>query len=53
MTLTPLTLHPQTPALEALRALRERGVDDAPVVEENNQPAGVLDVQDLLRAGIL
>lgn len=53
MTRTPLTLHPQTPALEALRALRERGVDDAPVVDENQLPAGVLDVQDLLRAGIL
>ncbi len=53
MTRTPLTLQPQTPALEALRALRERGVDDAPVVDENGQPAGVLDVQDLLRAGIL
>jgi arabinose-5-phosphate isomerase len=53
MTRTPLTLHPQTPALEALRALRERGVDDAPVIEENGQPAGVLDVQDLLRAGII
>lgn len=53
MTRTPLTLHPQTPALEALRALRERGVDDAPVIEEDGQPAGVLDVQDLLRAGII
>lgn len=53
MTRTPLTLHPQTPALEALRSLRERGVDDAPVIEENGQPAGVLDVQDLLRAGII
>ena len=53
MTRTPLTLHPQTSALEALRALRERGVDDAPVVDDNNQPAGVLDVQELLLAGVL
>lgn len=53
MTRTPLTLNPQTSALEALRALRERGVDDAPVVDENNQPVGVMDVQELLRAGVL
>jgi len=36
-----------------LRALQERGVDDAPVVDEANRPAGVLDVQELLRAGLL
>ncbi len=50
---TPLTLQPQNSALEALRALRERGVDDAPVVDENNAPVGVLDVQELMRAGVL
>jgi arabinose-5-phosphate isomerase len=53
MTRTPLALGPQTSAIEALRALRERGVDDAPVVDENNKPVGVLDVQELMRAGVL
>ena len=53
MTRTPLTLEPNTSAIEALRALRERGVDDAPVVDENDQPVGVLDVQELMRAGVL
>lgn len=50
---TPLTLQPQNSALEALRALRERGVDDAPVVDENDAPVGILDVQELMRAGVL
>jgi arabinose-5-phosphate isomerase len=53
MTRTPLQLSPPMPALDALRALQERGVDDAPVIGENGAPVGVLDVQELLRAGLL
>lgn len=53
MTRTPLSLSPQMLALEALRALQERGVDDAPVIDEHGTPAGVLDVQELLRAGLV
>ncbi len=53
MTRTPLSLSPQMLALEALRALQERGVDDAPVVDETGAPVGVLDVQELLRAGLV
>lgn len=53
MTRTPLSLSPQMLALEALRALQERGVDDAPVVDERGAPVGVLDVQELLRAGLV
>ena len=53
MTRTPLSLSPSMLALEALRALQERGVDDAPVVDEHDAPVGVLDVQELLRAGLL
>jgi len=53
MTRTPLSFSPELPAVNALRALQERGVDDAPVVDEENRPVGVLDVQELLRAGIL
>jgi len=53
MTRTPLSFSPETLAVEALRALQERGVDDAPVVDENDIPVGVLDVQELLRAGLV
>lgn len=53
MTTTPLSFTPETPALHALRALQERGVDDAPVLDEANRPVGVLDVQELLRAGMM
>jgi arabinose-5-phosphate isomerase len=53
MTRTPLQLRPETSALEALRALQERGVDDAPVIDEDGVAVGVLDVQELLRAGLI
>jgi arabinose-5-phosphate isomerase len=53
MTNTPLAFAPAMMAVDALRALQERGVDDAPVVNEENQPLGVLDVQELLRAGLV
>ena len=53
MTRTPLSLSPSMLALEALRAMQERGVNDAPIVDDQNVPAGVLDVQDLLRAGLI
>ncbi len=53
MTRTPLLFAPQMMAIDALRALQERGVADAPVVDEQNRPLGVLDVQELLRAGLV
>ena len=53
MTTTPLSFSPPMPAIEAMRAMQERGIDDAPVVDEENRPVGVLDVQDLLRAGLI
>lgn len=53
MTRTPLSMSPSMLALEALRALQERGVDDAPVIDEKGAPVGLLDVQELLRAGLI
>jgi arabinose-5-phosphate isomerase len=53
MTRNPLAFSPAMMAVEALRALQERGVDDAPVVDEENRAVGVLDVQELLKAGLV
>ena len=53
MTRTPLQLRPELSALDALRLMQERGIDDAPVVDERGAPVGVLDVQELLRAGLI
>jgi arabinose-5-phosphate isomerase len=53
MTRTPLSFHPSTMAVEALRALQERVISAAPVVDENDIAVGILDVQELLRAGLV
>lgn len=53
MTKSPMAFSPPMPALEALRRLQEKHVDDAPVVDENLRPVGWLDAQELLKAGLM
>ncbi|MFA5096207.1 MAG: CBS domain-containing protein, partial [Candidatus Omnitrophota bacterium] len=35
------------------RILQEKRVDELPVVDRRGRPAGLLDVQDLLKAGLV
>ena len=51
MTRTPKTIRADCLAAEALRVLREHKIDELVVVDEAHRPVGLLDVQDLLRAG--
>ncbi|NCO42413.1 MAG: KpsF/GutQ family sugar-phosphate isomerase [Armatimonadetes bacterium CG_4_10_14_3_um_filter_66_18] len=53
MTSTPTTVHADTPAREAIRIMEEKVIDDLPVIDPAGRPVGMLDVQDLLRAGVL
>jgi arabinose-5-phosphate isomerase len=53
MTKTPITVKKDQLAVEALRILREKKIDEVIVVDEKNQPIGMLDVQDLLKAGLV
>jgi arabinose-5-phosphate isomerase len=53
MTKTPTTIRDNKLAAEALEILRTRKIDEVPVVDEKNRPVGLLDVQDLLKAGIV
>jgi arabinose-5-phosphate isomerase len=53
MTKNPLVINKQCLAVEALRILKEKKIDELPVVDENKRPVGLLDVQDLLKAGIV
>lgn len=53
MTKNPVTIQPQKLAIEALRILEEKKIDELPVVDKNRKPAGMLDVQDVLRAGLV
>lgn len=53
MTKNPITISPQRLAVEALRILEERKIDELPVVDKNRRSVGMLDVQDVLRAGLV
>lgn len=53
MTKKPMVLKKDRLAAEALHLLEERKIDEVPVVDLAGRPVGLLDVQDILRAGII
>lgn len=53
MTKNPVTVRKEQLAAEALRILQEKKIDEVPVVDKNHRPIGMLDVQDLLKAGLV
>lgn len=53
MTKNPIAIQPQRLAVEALRILEEKKIDELPVVDKQKKPVGMLDVQDVLRAGLV
>lgn len=53
MTKRPTVVTKDTLAAEALRILQERKIDEVPVVDKKGKPIGLLDVQDLLKAGLV
>lgn len=53
MTKNPKTISAACLASEALRILREKKIDELPVIDRNSRPIGMLDVQDLLKAGVV
>jgi len=53
MTRRPITILSEKLATEALRILGEKRIDEVPVVDARHRPVGLLDVQDLLRVGLV
>ncbi|MDP2921870.1 MAG: KpsF/GutQ family sugar-phosphate isomerase [Candidatus Omnitrophota bacterium] len=53
MTKNPRTLKKGCLAVEALRILQERRIDEIPIVDEKGRAIGLVDVQDLLKAGLV
>ena len=53
MTRSPKTITKEKLAAEALRILKENRIDEIPVVDDKNRPIGLIDVQDLLKAGLV
>lgn len=52
-TLRPKVIHQDRLAAEALHILREKKIDELPVVDGKGRAVGLLDVQDLLKAGFV
>ncbi len=52
MTRNPTTIRSDKLAVEAFTLLQDRKVDELPVVNPKGQAVGLLDIQDLLRAGL-
>ncbi len=53
MTSNPITIHPEQLATEAGRVMKEKKVDELPVVNDAREPVGMLDIQDLLEARLI
>ncbi len=53
MTKRPVTILESRLAAEALEILRSKKIDEVPVTDAKGRPVGLLDVQDLLKAGIV
>lgn len=53
MTKNPTTISKDMLAADAFRILRERKIDEIPVVDKKKKPIGLVDVQDLLKAGLV
>jgi len=53
MTKGPMAVRKSHLAAEAFQILRSKRIDELPVVDQKGAPVGLVDVQDLLKAGIV
>ncbi|OHB77140.1 MAG: hypothetical protein A2Z34_09105 [Planctomycetes bacterium RBG_16_59_8] len=53
MTQSPVTIVQGRLAAEAIAILREKKIDELPVVDADGKPVGMLDIQDLLDVGLI
>jgi len=52
MTKNPITVGENRLAVEASELLRSKKIDEVPVVDKRRRPIGLLDIQDLFKAGL-
>jgi len=52
MTRTPATIRRDKLAVEAFNILKDKKIDELPVIDKKRKSVGLLDIQDLLRAGL-
>jgi len=52
MTANPITIEKNKLVQDALSIIKEMKIDELPVVDKNHRPAGLIDVQDLIKIGL-
>jgi len=52
MTRNPIVIGKEKLVAECLKIFEQGKIDEIPVVDENNKPVGLLDIQDAIKAGI-
>ena len=53
MTVKPKTISESSLAVEALQLMEQHAISDLMIVDDHNKPQGLIDLKDLLRAGIV
>ena len=53
MTRNPAVVDKEMLAAQVMRLLQDKKIDEVPVVDKFNRPIGLVDVQDLLKAGLV
>jgi arabinose-5-phosphate isomerase len=53
MTEKPISINQRKLAVEALEMMQKNNIDELPVVDDDNKIVGMLDVQDLLKMGLV
>ena len=53
MTTDPVRITSDKLAAEALKIMQDREINDLPIVDKEDQPIGLINFQDLLKAGVL
>ncbi|MDD4295308.1 MAG: KpsF/GutQ family sugar-phosphate isomerase [Candidatus Omnitrophica bacterium] len=53
MTKCPIVIEDQALASEAMKIMEMKKIDEIPVVDKTKKPVGMLDIQDLIAAGII
>lgn len=53
MTKNPIVIKKERLAAEAFEILRSKKIDEIPVIDDRKRPIGLVDVQDLLKAGLV
>ncbi|MCU0666587.1 MAG: KpsF/GutQ family sugar-phosphate isomerase [Candidatus Omnitrophica bacterium] len=53
MTANPKTVPQEMLVAEAMRIIEEKKIDELPVVDKHGKPIGLLDVQDIIKAGMV